>query len=555
MSDLKTELREHLAQIIRLAEFRGENPFKIRAFRNARDLMKNLTSDQIQIQAEAGSLTKIKGIGKGIEAVTQDFLKSGDSEELQRLLGDLPRSFLELFEVQGLGPKKLQFLYQELGIKSLGELEYACNENRLVQIKGFGPKTQSKVLEEIKSIKMRQGKKLLSDGLEEAAELSKKIKTKSYVEPSGALARKLPIVDSLEFLVEADGVSFPKGATSKKREERALHFQTQKGTRVTFHLVSKPSDFFVRQVFHSSSVEHWKSLEKAAQKQKMLLSETELKKSGKKVSIKSPEELYEKLGLAFHPEECREYAARKKLSLVSEDSIRGVFHAHTTYSDGANSLLEMQKACENKGYDYLGISEHSQTAFYAHGLEPKRLQEQWKEIDELNAKSSVYIFKGIESDILKDGSLDYPQKTLAKFDFVIASIHQRYGMTDMTKRLLAALDHPMTSILGHMSGRLLLARDAYAFDVEKVLDFAIKRRRVVELNSNPHRLDLDWKLLKDATADGLLISINPDAHSISGLEDLRYGLWMARKGLVPPKQIINTWPKEELQEFFLNQRK
>lgn len=551
MKELKEPLREHLKQIQFMLEFHGENPFKIRAFRAAREALKEISEKELQEHIKNDSLTSIKGIGKGISLVIQDFKKNSRSKELDDLMGDLPVSLFELSGLKGLGPKKIKQLVEELGIKSLSDLEYACNENRLVKLSGFGEKTQQKIMKEIDAVKSRRGKYLLSDALELAQELAKKFPANKKIKLVGAIGRKLEIVEQLDFLVLQENKKDPDevvkklvGANPKANSGKVI---TKSGIPAEFHFYPD-QEFSLKAVELCCSDEHWKSLLALASKQKVNLQNK---------SFKSEEAVYESLGVDFHPPESREFKvkSKKQLKLVDSHQITGVFHAHTTYSDGSNSIEEMANACKNKGWKYLGLSEHSQSAFYAYGLKEAELKKQWKEIDEVNSKLSDFrILKGIESDILKDGKLDYPSKLLKQFDFVIASIHQRYGMKEMTSRLLKAIENPFTRMLGHLTGRLLLGREAYDFDVVKIVRAAIETGTIIELNSNPHRLDMDWRDLKAACEAGLVISINPDAHSVEGLEDVDYGLLMARKAEIDPKQVFNTWSAEEVFDF-LSQEK
>lgn len=547
---------KHLKEIQFFMECHEENPFKIRAFRGAREALKAFSDDELEEKIKSKELMKIRGIGKGVFAVAEQFLNTQTSEEWNSAKNELPSSILELAPLKGLGPKKIYKLNQELGIQSLSELEYACNENRLISLEGFGPKTQEKVLQEIETLKSHQGKLLLPDALAKAEQLEKKFEKNSLFRRVGDLGRASQILSQLDYLfIENKKSAKPKwiqnlskNAQNETQKENRIEFKTADGFSLHFRFC-KESEFFAKSVQLTSSEEHWKFLEKCSAKKN--------KKNLLEQSFKSEAEVYESLGLVFCPPEAREFPPPSKKSWVwiSAQEIKGVFHAHTTYSDGKNELSEMLKACEARGWQYFGISEHSQTAFYAQGLKEDRLLAQWKEIDQLNSQSNCRILKGIESDILKDGSLDYPKKTLQQFDFVIASIHQRYGMKEMTDRLLTTIKNPYTTMIGHLSGRLLLGRDPYAYDLEKIIREAIAQNVVIEFNCNPHRMDMDWRELKKATEAGLLTSINPDAHSVEGLDDLQYGLSMARKAQISPEQIINTWSLNDLQQWLENRKK
>lgn len=555
--EFKTELLDHLEQIAFFLEYNEENPFKIRAFKGAPELLEGFTSEELKSKIRDKTLLEIKGIGKGILAIAENFLSSKTSPELKAAKGDLPESLLELREIKGLGPKKIRALAENLQIKSLGELEYACLENRLVTLKGFGEKTQEKILAEVELAKFRRGKQLLSDALRSAekieAELGKKITFKRV----GDLGRKLEIVNKIEYLIqtpkpqklleELKGYSFVQNLEIEKEE---AHLQVEDGKNIGFHF-SGPENFIVESIFRTSSENHWKSLEAAAKKVGLSLSSTQLLKSKTEIKINSEAEFYKNLKLSFYPSEAREFeATSSEIHLCEDSDLTGIFHLHTTYSDGLHSIEEMAVACQKMKWNFMGLSDHSKTAIYAQGLDEDRLAQQFKEVDAFNSKSKNFkIFKGVESDILKDGKLDYADSTLKKFDFVIASIHNRYGMTEMTARLIKAIENPNTTMIGHLSGRLLLARSAYDFDSKKIIDAAIANKTIIELNSSPHRLDIDWRQLYKACDRGLVISINPDAHSIQGIQDFRYGVWMSHKALVPKEQIFNTWPVEKIESY------
>ncbi|PIR23794.1 MAG: hypothetical protein COV44_01200 [Deltaproteobacteria bacterium CG11_big_fil_rev_8_21_14_0_20_45_16] len=549
---------EHLRSIQFFMEMRDENPFKIRAFRAAREELSSLKDEQLNQFIKENRLTEIKGVGKGIAAVISEFWQTSTSTDFRNIIGDWPLSLLELDELSGLAPKRIRGVYEQLGISSLAELEYACLENRLVELPGFGQKTQEKLLKEIENLKARRGKVLLCDAIDETREFRSRLPKDTPFEEVGDLGMRHEVIETLEFLVE-DKKSFEakhleKLGLKKSPSTRQVSLKTKHGHSLKFIHVAKAS-FPIHRVFLTSSPEHWHSLESAARKKTLLLTANELKKSDRLLKIESEQELYAELGIVYHPPEAREYAAEKSFEFVSLESLKGCFHAHSTYSDGSDSLKNMLDAAKAKGWDYFGISEHSQTAFYARGLKDADLQKQWKEIDQYNKKSAPFrVLKGVESDILKEGELDYPDKILKEFDFVIASIHQRYGLKEMTDRILAAVRNPYSSMIGHISGRLLLGREPYRLNYEAIIREAIATHTVIELNCNPHRLDMDWRYLRQACEAGLLISINPDAHSVEGLDDLEFGVWMARKALVAPSQIINTWPLKKLLELFSKQR-
>lgn len=557
----KERFLEHLEQIAFFFELNGANPFKIRAFSNALDALANVDESTLKAEIESGRLTDRKGIGKGLLQVAKDFLKSQKSQELQDAQGNMPLELYGLRRVRGLGVKKIKALYDGLSIKTLGELEYACGENRLIDLPGFGQKTQEKILSEINQIKARSHLHLLSDALNQAEEIRDTLKPLKFPHyPIGDLARKSEIVSSFEFLVRTDKIQAVFDQLSDQRAisdleldkaEAKIQFKVKGLFHVSLYCRSEES-CSAFEIFETSSPQHWQALQAFAEKKDYNLTPQGLLKNNKSVRLET--NLYSLLDLPLYPEESRELPPENKSSWkpLVEKQILGGFHLHTQYSDGQNTLSEMINAAQALGWKYFGVSEHSQTAGYARGLKIDDLEKQWNEVDQWNLKhgKSFFVFKGIESDILKDGDLDYGLAVLKRFDFVIASIHTRYGMTDMTKRLIKAIENPSTTMIGHISGRLLLARDPYLFDKTKVVDAAIANKVVIEFNANPHRLDFEWRDLAEACSRGLLVSLNPDAHSVEGLHDIRYGLWFANKARIPHELILNTWDTNRLKSFF-----
>lgn len=524
-----------------LADLNDENPFKVRAFQNAADAIEESGQSPAQL-IETGEIKKIKGVGKGTQAIAAEFVeKDGRVEEYEELKKKFPAGIYELREISGLGPKKVKVLFTELGIGSLSELEYACQENRLVDLKGFGEKTQQNILKSIQKLKSNQGKVILPVALQEAEEakgLFEKISGVKRVEETGALRRRAEIIASLDYLVEGDPAKVAAAFKKAGWQPEEDHFisVTERGLRIRAWVAE-----------HAGFGTKW--IETTGP-------EDFVEKLGK-ISVAAEEEAaFKARKMDFVFPECRDLNVSAK-SLLEEKDIKGVFHLHTTWSDGKNTLEEMVKAALGLGYEYLGVSEHSQTAFYAHGLDEKRVRAQREEIDTLQEKyPKIRIFQGIESDILADGSLDFPDSFLKKFDFVIASIHggMKMNRTDMTKRICRALEHPATTWLGHWSGRLLLGRDPFDFDMDAVMKVAAKEGKSIELNSNPYRLDMDWRQLPEAVKRGIPIGIFPDAHSTGGLEDIKYGVWMARKGGLTKKDVVNAKSRREM-EAWLEERK
>lgn len=552
MNPLKEKLLKHLDELAFFLEYHDDNPFRIRAFKIGSEALSALSDQELSTKIKDGSLTDLKGIGKGIASIAEAFLKTGTSPDWAELKGELPISLIALQPIPGLGVKKIRALYENLQISSVGELEYACSENRLVDLPGFGVKTQNKILQSLKDLKGREGKLILADALNLAAELERSFPRSLTYCRIQSLGRYDEIVSGMDYLVPIPQIATVKKLKGLKNIDSSpdrINVQLQ-GHRLQFHFCSEES-IFIQRILQTASDDHWRSLEKAAEASDLKLNHDFLNKNGKPIKIDAEEDLYKKLGLPFYQAFERELPAHaKKKSQLELKDLTGVFHFHTTASDGNNSLEEMAKAARSFRWKFIGLSDHSKSAYYARGLTEESLEKQWKEVALLNSKfPEMKILRGIESDILKDGALDYSDDVLKKFDFVIASIHSRFGMTEMTERLIKAIENPSTNIVGHLTGRLLLAREGYTLDHSKIIDAAIRNRTAIELNAHPNRLDMDWRYLTRACEKGLIISINPDAHSIAGFGDVQYGIWMARKAGVPNESILNTWPLEKISTF------
>jgi DNA polymerase (family 10) len=531
---------ELLEEMKRLMTLKGENPFKVRAFEKAAISLEGV--DDLAERAKAGTLTELPGIGKGISEVLTEFYVKKTTSALDEMKASLPAGLLELTEIPGLGPKKAMTLIEELGIHSVGELEQACRENRLLKIKGFGEKVQQKVSEGIQFRKSHQGQLKLSDVFP-LAELFMKdlvpLVDGARVSETGELRRRLEILSSMDFLVET-GTS-----TKLKPKVDALikNFQSEHSIELPIQVsYAYPQHFGYELAKSSASKAHWDAIGKPATSEP-----------------KDEESFYKSLDLPWIAPELRETGEEVALARAGKldqvlpwDGIQGVFHNHTSRSDGTASLEEMVVAAKNLGYKYIGISDHSQSAFYASGLKTDSLLEQEREVKDLQDKyPEIRIFWGIESDILADGSLDYPDSFLKKFDFVVASVHSRFQMDKeaMTDRLLYAIRNPYTRFLGHATGRILLGRKGYELHMEKIIAEAAAHDVAIELNASPSRLDIDWRWGSELRKNRTKISINPDAHAISELEDTRYGIAMARKSLVPVSQIVNTQSAAKVEQW------
>lgn len=565
-----SEILSRLEEFVVLLELSDANPFKIRAYQNGIRAIENAGVDLNEL-IESKRLSEIKGIGKGLIAHITALYQDEADAEYDALKSDTPPGLLDLLKIPGLGAKKVKAIYTNLGISTLGELEYACAENRLAGMKGFGEKSQANVLTGIEFLKQRQGLHLYPFAADKARALHEAIKgipgiTRSDI--AGSLRRRREIVRDINLLalcapeqrdsVMAAFAALPMVAEVISKGEQLSSVRLKSGLSAELHLCDESEyPHLLRHLTGSS--EHNAALGALALEQGYELSERGLSQDGKPVSIATESSIYQALGLDYIPPELRENLGELKSAaqgelpeLVADQDIRGLFHAHTLWSDGDCSLEDMVTRCRELGYSYLGVSDHSQAAVYAHGLEVDRVKAQWREIDELNQKLTDFrVFKGIEVDILGDGSLDYEDDLLEGFDFVIASVHSRFKMEkdEMTERILRAARHPAVTMLGHLTGRLLLAREGYPVDVKAVIDACVESNTVIELNAHPSRLDLDWRFGAYAREKGLKISINPDAHSIQGLETMTYGVAAARKGGFTPEQVVNTLPLPEISEW------
>ncbi|OGX05299.1 MAG: histidinol-phosphatase [Omnitrophica bacterium RIFCSPLOWO2_12_FULL_50_11] len=569
----KKQIAAVLEEIAQLLEIKGENPFRVRAFYNGARVVEGLVEDPAEL-VKTGSLRKVKGIGEGLAEMITDLVQKGKSEYHQDLKRSVPEGILELLEIQGLGPRRTKMLYEELGIKNVAELEYACQENRLVKLDGFGEKSQAKILEAIKHRNKTKGYFLISQAVSDSAQFVKYLKERNEVvriEVGGSIRRHNEIVHDIDILVSTKKPqSIHEAFTSYPEVDRVLANGETKssvilksGIQVDLRTVTD-KEFPYALYYFTGGKEHNVATRLIAKKKGFKISEYGIFKGKRLIPCRDESDVFKTLELRYIPPELRENTGEIESAregtlpdLVETKDIRGIFHVHSSYSDGAAALGGMiERTCE-LGYEYVGISDHSKTATYANGLSEVRVGEQHRELDKLQKKfKRIRIFRGIESDILADGSLDYPDRVLRTFDFVIGSIHSRFQMPEkeMTKRICTAMEHPAMTIWGHPTGRLLLGRAGYSVDYETIFRTAAKHGVAIEINANPHRLDLDWRICREAKSRGLRMSINPDAHSLEGLEDVPYGVGIARKGWLEKKDVLNTMSRDEM-EAYLNRRK
>lgn len=560
-----------LEEIGIMLELKGENPFKSRAYYSAARAVELIGEEELEKLAREDKLKDVKGIGSAINEKLKELILTGRLNYYEELRASIPEGLFEILKVPGLGPRKVSVLYEMLEITSLAELEYACRENRLVNLKGFGKKTQDNILEGIEFIRRYQGRYFYSEARRIAVSLLSDIKEfTSLGEASlaGSIRRCREIVKDIDLVASTDE---PAGLTQYFTElpmiaDVIAHGDTKASVRLdqginTDLRVVKKDEFPYALHHFTGSKEHNTALRHRAKNMGLKINEYGLfrVKNEELVTCRDETEFFTALGLNYIPPELRENygeieaAEKGELPVLLEtDDIRGIFHVHTIYSDGLNTLEEVVRHCSELGYEYVGITDHSQSAFYAGGLKEDDLAKQHEEIEGLRERHpNVAILHGVESDIRADGSLDYPDAVLEQLDFVIASVHSglRMERVKMNERLVNVLSHPAVTMLGHPTNRLLLGRDSSFLDIEKIFQAASDNGVILELNASPARLDLDWRHLKMIREMGLMVSINPDAHRLDSFEDTWVGVAIARKGWLEKKDVFNTRSRSEVEEY------
>lgn len=562
---MKKEVIRQFKLAASLMEIHGENEFKIRGYTNAvfnleryRGEVKGLTAEQ---------LAQIDGIGKSIAAAIVEIIEKGSFAVLDELKKDTPQTLLEIVDIKGLGAKKIRTLWKELGITSMDELKRACEENKIASLKGFGQKTQENILHDVNYILANKHKLFYADAEIVAVEIEKqleKLLPKARVAQAGELRRKMETVEELTFVVQAD--QLPKAYAKLSEIDLVEHLPKESGPKnwrgrlksngCKVHFVLTTEDYFYNQLmrYSGSELHLANSINNNVNLFSIILDR----------KLKSEEEAYELLEMQYVEPELREggfeieLAKTKELPrLLEYGDFKGSLHNHSTYSDGENTLREMAEECITLGYEYLGISDHSKSAFYANGLQEYDVQKQHEEIDKLNEELAPFkIFKGIESDILNDGALDYEDEVLGSFDFIVASIHSGLSMDvkKATQRLITAIENPYTTILGHATGRLLLKREGYPIDHQAVIDACADHQVIIEINANPWRLDLDWRWVHYALEKGVMLSVNPDAHETAGFRDMYYGTLIGRKGGLTKEKTFNCLGVKEVEKYFAERK-
>lgn len=536
-----TEVARLLVELGHRTELAGESPFKARAYHRAAEALCTLTVPLGEVVAR-GALQRIPGVGAAIADKITSFHHTGTHPTLEALRKKLPPGVLDMLRIPGLSTKQVLQIHQKLGIASIDELAEACNGGALPE--GLSPALHKRIVQGLEMFRRGQGRRLLHRASEFLAQATAHLKDSHpqlrRIVPAGDVRRGCEVVADLRLVAEAPGLRAPSAI--------------QLTPEITLHLTDTRL-YGAALLMATGAGEHVEALKALAGRQGLTLDEGGLKRGERLVAGEDEAGIYAALGLQFVPPELREgrdeialALAHRLPRLVTDADLRGLIHAHTHASDGANSLEEMAEATRERGYGYFGVADHSQTAGYAGGLKPAEIAAQHAEADALNARyrGRFRILKGIESDILEDGSLDYPEEVLRSFDYVVASVHSRFGLDpeEQTERILRAVANPHTTVLGHMTGRKLLEREGYEIDMERVLAACAEHDVAVEINANPHRLDLDWRWQGRALALGCRVSINPDAHSVAELDLTHWGVLMARKGGVPRDRVLNCldWP-------------
>jgi DNA polymerase (family X) len=564
-----------------LLELQGANPFKSRAFHNASRAVDQITGDLAEL-IRTGGLMEIKGIGKSIGAIITELAATGESEEYTELRKSFPDGLFQILQIEGLGPKRIKILFDNLGIKDIDALEKAAKEDKLSSVSGFGKKTQDNIIKGIAAVRSRGGRKLFPAAQQAAQEILAALKTGRGVkdgEIAGSIRRQRETIGDIDLVLSAADsdrprlmdafVALPQIESVIARGETKTSAMLKAGIQCDLRIVT-PEEYPFALNYFTGSKEHNVELRGRARKRGLSLneygfskleSEETRGKAKRAVRCRDEADVYAALGLAFIAPELRENMGEIERAeenglpnLVKASDIRGTFHCHTTYSDGLGTLEQMATAAANLGWEYLGIADHSKAAAYAGGLTKSDVKRQFREIDTLNKRLQVRLLKGTECDILPNGDLDWPDDFLSEFDYVVASVHSNFKMPEeaMTRRILKALKNKHVTMLGHPTGRLLLAREPYALNMTRIIDAAAEYGKIIEINAYPNRLDLDWRFCKYARERGMMTAINPDAHRVEELRHVYLGVSVARKGWLEKKDVLNTRPLTGVLKYLGN---
>ena len=584
----KKEIAEVFEEIAALLDLKGENPFRVRAYSNAARMIEGLQEDIGKLVLE-NRLTDIKGIGKDLAAKITEMVTTNKLQFYEELKSSMPAGLLAMLKIPGFGPKRAKLLYEKLKIDSIEKLEAACKDGKIAKLEGFGEKSQQKILEGIKLVRQFGSRHHYHKAFAVAQPIIEALRAHDGVircDVAGRPRRHRETIVDIDFLVSAKPkdaasisemfVKLPGVINVNAQGETKSSVILKGGIQADLRVVTDDQYAFALNYF-TGSKEHNVALRGRALKLKNLSlneygfspakeKEKSAKELGSSIKCKTEEQLYEALGLAYVVPELREEMGEIEAAekgelpkLIEKENLRGTFHNHSTWSDGIETIESMAKAAMELGLEYFGIADHSKSERQANGLDEKRVRQQLEEVKKLNekfAKEGFRIFFGTECDILADGSLDFDDKMLALFDYVVASVHQGFNLSAdaMTKRICRALAHPKVTILGHPTGRLLLEREGYAVNMPEVIAAAAKHKKIIEINAHPYRLDMDWRLWKHAKELGVKCSINPDAHNIDDLQFLAIGVGIARKGWLTKADVINCLPLKEVEKVLAKMR-
>lgn len=568
-----SEIVDRLELTGRLMELHDRDPFKTRTFQSAAFNLDKSTADLANLPVD--ELVKLTGVGKSIANKIREMVETGRLTELDELLAQTPEGVMDMFRIKGLGVKKVRTLWHELGIDNLRDLQQAGENGEIAKIKGFGESTQEKILSALEFMQEQQGKVRMDKAAMIANLLHDELSSHfDRVEISGQVRRKVQEVDTIQLLVQTSDVisamqTLHQLSNLKQNEPESSPFVWRgqfDSFDVMIELLFFPAEQMNRQLFIQTAAEpHLQQVGDRGTSLLQVAYSSVISEATEQATEAVEQAIYARAGLPYIVPEMREtdfafrWASRHQNDeLVTWDDLRGTVHNHSTWSDGKQSIANMAAYCQELGLTYFGIADHSKTASYAHGLTSEQVRAQQLEVDQLNAGygSNFRIFKGIESDILGDGSLDYDDKTLATFDYVVASVHQTLNMSleKATTRLLKAIENPYTTILGHPTGRLLLAREGYPIDHRAIIDACAEHNVVIEINASPYRLDIDWHWIDYAMQQGVLLSINPDAHDLAGLLDMHYGIAVGRKGGLTKAMTFNVLTLDEMTKYLQQRR-
>ncbi len=547
------QIAEQFELLGKLMDIHQENAFKAKSYGSAAFAIEKLP--QQLSTTERSMISGLKGIGESTAKKIIEILDTGNMIVLEELISKTPEGILEMMQIKGLGPKKICTIWKDMGIESIGELLYACNENRLLLYKGFGEKTQKNVAESIEYFMKHKGHFLYAEIESFVMALNQLLNEKFALYKTvigGGFARQIPTIEHLSWVTtipKATLIDFLEGGGFSIVLDEKNHLQVKNEANIPITFICTEENEFAWESFKNRSSEEFNN-------------KWTLEFGNSPIQSSNEEDIFRNVGLPFIPPYAREsfdiisFYKNESLQIIQPNDIRGIIHSHSDWSDGINTIEEMVKGCISRRLEYLVISDHSKVAGYANGLNEERVKAQHIYIDELNAKYPGFrVFKSIECDILNDGSLDYSDDFLSTFDIVIASIHSNLKMNEdkAMQRLMAAIENPYTSILGHMTGRLLLSRKGYPVDHVKIIDACAANEVAIEINAHPRRLDIDWTWVRAAQEKGVLLSINPDAHAVNGFDDTRYGVLVAQKGLLKKENNLSSFNLESFEKFLVTQ--